>query len=226
VRITHLFVKEESNPMVEKRSKAAGMRRQPRQARSQERVSQILDVAEQMFVSEGYNATTTNAIAARAQVPIGSLYQFFPDKKAILQALAERYMTILHEEFISLHTPATRQLSLAEYVDHILNATEIFFQDYPGYRAIYMQVQEAVPELEAIEEAADRDLIRDWGEILSQYYPGLETADYEMIAFILVKAIGNFLWLSLSYEGEFRQRLMAETRRLMLSYLQSYFTDE
>jgi AcrR family transcriptional regulator len=70
------------------------MRRQPRQARSQERVKQILDVAEQMFIAEGYDAATTNAIAVRAGVPIGSLYQFFPDKGAIVQALAVRYMEV------------------------------------------------------------------------------------------------------------------------------------
>ena len=68
-----------------------GMRRQPRQVRSQERVNQILDVAEQLFITEGYNATSTNAIAANAKVPIGSLYQFFPDKAAILYKLAARY---------------------------------------------------------------------------------------------------------------------------------------
>jgi len=72
--------------MAESSSPAGGMRRKPRQARSQERVNRILDVAEKLFASQGYAATTTNAIAAQAQVPIGSLYQFFPDKTAILKA--------------------------------------------------------------------------------------------------------------------------------------------
>jgi AcrR family transcriptional regulator len=214
-------VAEESS---KKPSKSAGMRRQPRQARSQERVNQILDVAEQLFITEGYSATTTNAIAARAQVPIGSLYQFFPDKGAIVQALAMRYGELLHQRFIALHTTETISLPLADYVERVINATEQFFNDYPGYYAIFMQAQTAIPELEAIESAADAQLMQDWAIILSQSYPGLQPADYQAIAFILVQAIGTLLWLSLSQDQAFRQRLVAETKRLMLSYLQSYFS--
>lgn len=204
-------------------SKPSGMRRQPRQARSQERVNQILDVAEQMFISEGYDATTTNAIAARAKVPIGSLYQFFPDKAAILQALTMRYIELLHQRFTELHTAETASLPLSTYVDRVIDATDQFFIDHPGYHAIFMQVQGTMPELEAIETAADAQLIQDLATFLSQYYLGLDHADYEAIAFVLVKAIGTLLWLSLSHEKVFRQRLVAETKRLTLSYLQSYF---
>jgi AcrR family transcriptional regulator len=209
--------------VVKKTPKAPGMRRQPRQARSQERVKQILDVAEEMFIANGYNATTTNAIASQAKVPIGSLYQFFPDKGAIVEALAVRYMEILRQQFNAIHTAETCQLNLSDYVDYILEATAQFLSSYPGYHAIFMQVQDRVPELEAIESAADNQLIQDWASILSQYYPGLKPADYEAIAFVLVKAIGTLLWLSLSQEDTFKQRLVAETKRLMLSYLQSYF---
>lgn len=204
-------------------SKPSGMRRQPRQARSQERVNQILDVAEQMFISEGYDATTTKAIAARANVPIGSLYQFFPDKKAILQALTMRYMELLHQRFSELNTTETASLALSTCVDQMIDATDQFFTDHPGYHAIFMQVQGRMPELEAIETAADAQLIQDLVTFLSQYHSDVDDADYEAIAFVLVKAIGTLLWLSLSQEQIFRQRLVTETKRLTLSYLQSYF---
>jgi AcrR family transcriptional regulator len=204
-------------------AKPSGMRRQPRQVRSQERVNQILDVAEQMFIAEGYSATTTNAIAIRAKVPIGSLYQFFPDKGAILQALAIRYAEQLHQRFAEVDPADITNLPLAAYVDRIIDTTDQFFTDYPGYHAIFMQVQGTIPELEEIENVADAQLIQDLATSLSQYYSDLDPADYEAIAFVLVKAIGTLLWLSLSQERSFRQRLVAETKRLMLSYLQSYF---
>jgi AcrR family transcriptional regulator len=204
-------------------SKSTGMRRQPRQARSQERVSQILDVAEQMFIAEGYNSTTTNAIATRAKVPIGSLYQFFPDKAAIVQALALRYTEQLHDRFAALDADELSALSLSDYVDQIIDLANQFFTDYPGYHAIFMQVQGTIPELAAIEDAADAQLIQDLATSLSQYDADLQAADYEAIAFVIVKTIGTLLWLSLGQTGEFRQRLIDETKRLTVSYLQSYF---
>lgn len=204
-------------------SKSSGMRRQPRQARSQQRVNRILDVAEQLFIAEGYDSTTTNAIAAQAKVPIGSLYQFFPDKAAILQALAVRYTELLHQRFTALQTAKPAQVPLSTYIEQVIDATSQFFTDYPGYHAIFMQMQGKMPDLEAIEEAADAQYIQDLAYFLAQSGADLDSADYQAIAYVLVKTIGTLLWLSLSQEPNFRQRLSIETKRFALAYLQSHF---
>jgi AcrR family transcriptional regulator len=214
------FWREETEPMAENSSSSTGMRRKPRQARSQERVNRILDVAEALFIAEGYNATTTNAIATRANVPIGSLYQFFPDKAAILQALAVRYGELLHQRLDVLNNAELAKLPLPAYVDQLIDVSDQFFSEHPGYYAIFMEVQGTMPELEEIEDAADALLIQDFATSLAQR--GLDPSDCEAIAFVLVKAIGTLLWLSLSQEKTFRQRLVVETKRLTLSYLQSY----
>ena len=204
-------------------TKAVGMRRQPMQARSQERVNQILNVAEQMFIADGYSATTTNAIATQAKVSIGSLYQFFPDKGAIVQALAERYGEQLHQRLIELDRTDLITLPLSSYVNRIVDVTNQFFADYPGYYAIFMQVQGTIPELTEIENAADVRFIEDLAIVLAQYNSELAASDYEAISFVLVKSIGTMLWLSLGQENSFRQRLVAETKRFALNYLSSYF---
>lgn len=204
-------------------TKTVGMRRQPMQARSQERVNQILNVAEQMFIADGYSATTTNAIATQAKVSIGSLYQFFPDKGAIVQALAERYGEQLHQRFIELDRTDLVTLPLSSYVNRIVDVTNQFFADYPGYYAIFMQVQGTIPELTEIENAADVRFIEDLAIVLAQYNSELAASDYEAISFVLVKSIGTMLWLSLGQEDSFRQRLVAETKRFTLNYLSSYF---
>lgn len=203
-------------------SGSRGMRRQPRQARSLERVNRILDVAAELFEREGYRATTTNAIASRAQVPIGSLYQFFPDKAAIMQALAVRYTEKLHQRLAQLETADTTTLSLSDYVEQMVDTVMSFFHDYSGYHAIFMQVQGSMPELEQIDEATDKQLIQDLVITLSQWQPDLTPEDCEAIAFVVVKVIGTLLWLSLSQEESLQKRLVTETKRVIRSYLQEY----
>lgn len=66
------------------------MRRLPRQQRSRELVERLLDATAAVVVERGVQHTTTNHIAERAGVSIGSLYQYFPDKEAMLEALLER----------------------------------------------------------------------------------------------------------------------------------------
>ncbi|XHX76562.1 MAG: TetR/AcrR family transcriptional regulator [Stenomitos frigidus ULC029] len=202
---------------------ASGMRRKPRQARSQERVNRILDVAEALFASQGYAATTTNAIAAHAEVPIGSLYQFFPDKTAILQALALRYAERLHQQLLTIDEAEQATRPLADYVDQLIDTTDRFFTDNPSYHAIFMEAQGTVSEWEAIDEATDAKLIQDLASSLAKRDAGLNPVDYEAIAFVLVKAIGTLLWLALSQKQTFRKRLVKETKRFTLNYLQSYF---
>jgi AcrR family transcriptional regulator len=199
------------------------MRRQPRQARSQERVDRILDIAEQLFISVGYNATTTNAIAVGAKVSIGSLYQFFPDKAAIVYGLATRYNQQLRQLLIELYPLENESLSLAEYMEQVIDTVDRFFVDYPGYYAIFMSLQSSMPELAEIDAAADAQLIEELAMILSVRYSGLEPEVYGSISFVLVKTIGTLLWTSLSQEQVFRHQLVKETKRLTLSYLESYF---
>ncbi|MCD8486552.1 MAG: TetR/AcrR family transcriptional regulator [Desertifilum sp.] len=209
--------------MSESPSTASGMRRKPRQARSQERVNRILDASEELFASQGYAATTTNAIATHAQVPIGSLYQFFPDKTAIVQALALRYADKLHQALTTLDEAELAKLSLSDYANRLIDTTDRFFTENPSYYAIYMETQGTIREWQEIDEATDVRLIRELASSLANRDARLEPADYEAIAFVLVKTIGTLLWLSLSQEQTFRQRLIEETKQIVLSYLQSYF---
>jgi AcrR family transcriptional regulator len=67
-------------------------RKLPKQPRSQTTVEAILQAAAQVFERFGYAAGTTNRIAERAGVSIGTIYQYFPNKDAILVALARQHL--------------------------------------------------------------------------------------------------------------------------------------
>jgi len=64
----------------------------PRQHRSHATVDVVLEAAVQVLESVGERGFNTNAVAARAGVSIGTLYRYFPDKQAVLTALARREM--------------------------------------------------------------------------------------------------------------------------------------
>lgn len=81
------------------RTTSAEPRKHPRQRRSAETVTRILDAAARIFDERGYRATTTNHVAEAAGVSIGSLYQYFPNKDALLVALAEHHIDAAAQRF-------------------------------------------------------------------------------------------------------------------------------
>lgn len=71
---------------------AVKTRRKPSQARSVAAIEAILDAAARSLVARGYDATTTSLVAAEAGVSIGSLYQYFANKEALVAAVAQRHV--------------------------------------------------------------------------------------------------------------------------------------
>src|SRR5262249_22965670 len=99
------------------------LRRVPQQSRGQRRIEAILDAAEQLFAEIGYEATTTNAVAARAHTAIGSLYQVFPHKVAILRRPVERFRDHLRAQLDAAlaDVAAHAELPLEAAIDRVLD---------------------------------------------------------------------------------------------------------
>ena len=76
---------------MDKTEDSGALRRAPSQKRSQERVERMLQAATALIEENGSDAMRMGEVAERADVSIGSLYQYFPDKAAIVRTLAERY---------------------------------------------------------------------------------------------------------------------------------------
>ena len=72
-------------------------RKMPTQARAQETVEAILAATKKVLVKDGYEAASTNRVAEMAGVSIGSLYQYFPSKAALVSELIERHLTRMFE---------------------------------------------------------------------------------------------------------------------------------
>ena len=206
--------------------KNAPMRRKPQQARSQERVDRILNVAEQMFIEAGYQATTTRAIASRAEIPVGSLYQFFPDKAAILKALAARYIEQEKQIFADLHAEEAIALPLSVYVERVLDTYDRFYTANPGYRVVFEQLFKATPEIPiSMYEEMEVPLTAELQKFLARRKPSLDPAQCELVATISVEVVGTLQWLSLHRDEAFRTKVVGETKKLILGYLKLYLDE-
>ncbi|GLQ99978.1 TetR/AcrR family transcriptional regulator [Dyella mobilis] len=82
--------------------KSSEARRVPQRQRGRERVASLLEAASACFVEKGFEATTMTEVAARAGASIGSLYQFFPTKEVLAQALIEQYVEAVYAELRKL----------------------------------------------------------------------------------------------------------------------------
>ena len=101
----------------------SGLRKLPTQARSRARVEAILKAAGALLGEVGYDGVTTNLIAERAGVPVGSIYQFFETKDDIIAALVERFQERIHrlagEELDGASAARDRRAFIAKLVDGI-----------------------------------------------------------------------------------------------------------
>src|SRR4051794_10665838 len=95
--------------------------RTPRQQRAQHKVELILEAAMRLLDRGGLAGLTTNAVAETAGVSIGTLYQYFPNKEAILEALADREMAALSARVLAVLQDRS-VASPRERIGHILRA--------------------------------------------------------------------------------------------------------
>ena len=79
-----------------------GPRKSPSQERSRRTVNRILDAATRIFHEQGYTGATTNDIADEADISVGSLYQYFPNKDALLVALTQRHIATTTTDLTNL----------------------------------------------------------------------------------------------------------------------------
>ena len=103
------------------RRTASGARRTPRQARSRATVEYLVEAAAQVFGARGY-AATTNEIAERAGVSVGTLYQYFADKDALLLVLAERHLEQARDRLVATLQEAGESLDRQALVRAVVEA--------------------------------------------------------------------------------------------------------
>ena len=97
--------------------------KEPKRERGKQRVAALIDAGAEIFAEKGYEATTMTEIASRAGAAIGSLYQFFPSKEALAEALFNRFAERAAAAFarVEERAPGCSARELADlFIDHKL----------------------------------------------------------------------------------------------------------
>jgi AcrR family transcriptional regulator len=197
------------------------MRRSPRQERGRQRVAQILDAAEAVFELQGYEAATTNQIAAHAAVPIGSLYQFFPNKEALLHAVAERYRAEASAVLAAALTPDSAALPAAALAERLLGAMVAFGTARMGLTRIVLQAG-ANDRLAPAAAAIMGDASARLAGVLAARHPALAEGERLLGARVALTAVMALLGLVTAEKSRGQEHvdaLLAETHSLLAAYL-------
>ncbi|MFB7945567.1 TetR family transcriptional regulator [Kitasatospora phosalacinea] len=124
----------------------AGARRRPVQQRSQERYERLLDACAGLLDEVGSAGLTTKEVALRAEVPIGTLYQFFAGKEGLLAALAERNLARFLDGLAARVAAAGPGApSVAAFTEHAVDEFVAMKRAVPGFGHLDFGLVDTVP---------------------------------------------------------------------------------
>ncbi len=193
-----------------------------RQARGQQRIAQILEAAAAVFAEQGYDSTTTNAIAARAGISPGSLYQYFTNKDDVAHALAEQYaseLTRLRAEVFDRATVDATELDAV--VSAVLEPLVAFNVAHPGFKALFARtdmpagLRDAVAPIHAAIHARVAELV---GILLPESTP----VAVARIATVMIQQVRAMTPLIVEAGDSERDALAHELHKALVGYLRSH----
>ncbi len=202
---------------------AGPLRRVPVQGRSVARVQRMLDACAELIDEVGYDGLSTTLLAERAGVAIGSVYQFFPDKRAIVQALTlrnvEAYMARLADRI-----PAGELTDWWDGVDAAIEEYIELHRSVPGFRTLHFG---DVVDVHLIDPDRDNNaVIADHlTELLVRYHSAPDSTKLRFALVIAVEAADSLIKLAFRRHPDGDESVLKEAKVLVRGYLQTASTD-
>ena len=199
------------------------VRKAPSQERSKVMVEAILEAASQVFAELGYARATTNKIAERAGVSVGSLYQYFPNKDSLIASLHGEHQTKIHRVIEkAFRRFGDHSVSLEDGLGLLLDELNQVHEDNPTLTKALSR--EVMRESEVGDRAHDDE---EEAEKLNQLFtllfnrPDVRDDNHTIIALIMGQVISHLTrWLQHDAPPDLDQRaLREETVQLLVRYL-------
>ncbi|MBB5433769.1 AcrR family transcriptional regulator [Nocardiopsis composta] len=204
-------------PSVEPALAHAPLRRRPAQQRSRERVRRMLDACAELLDEAGYSELSTTRIAERAGVAIGSVYQFFPDKRAITQALGLRYLDMFSSR-VGARIEEGGFGHWSEAVDVIIDEYLDMHRTVPGFRSLHFG---DVVDVNLLDSGADNNgvIAMRLRELLTALAGASEGERLDRAVTVAVEAADSVLKLAFRRDPDGDPALIEETKLMLRAYL-------
>lgn len=162
-------------------------RKRPRQDRSRATVETVLQATARVLVKRGFDGLTTNLVAEAAGVSIGSLYQYFPNKAALVAALIEHHVDAMTRLVLSELTRVA-QLPAAEAIRCVI---ETMIRAHAVQPELHRVLTEQVPRVGRMAKLREVEALshRMVAGVLAARRAELAIDDPELAAFVVVSAI-------------------------------------
>lgn len=195
------------------------LRRRPVQQRSAQRVERMLEACATLIDELGYDGVTTTLIADRAGVAVGSLYQFFPDKRAVVQALTARNLDRFMDDIVARLSKATLE-HWWDAVDLVFDAYVEMFRTVPGFAQIRFG---DIVDLRLMDDQRDNNtVIADRLVVLLADRFHLDRRELSLPISVAVEASDGILNLAFRRKLFTEQVVIAEAKRVVRGYLADY----
>jgi len=187
-------------------------------------VDRIVDATAALLGEMSVDKVTTAAIAERAGVPIGSVYQYFPNKLAVLAELARRVMETVDLRTASLIAVDFGVLRWDQAIDRAIDATMQGYAEQPGYLQLLLSLR-PTPEFRMITDESNERVAAMLA--LHPALQGLLPADrIELVTRAAVQAANSLQDWALSEEDpEMARRIVGEMKTLLKGYLAVYMDE-
>jgi len=202
--------------------KVTTTRRQPRQRRSQQRVHNIIAATGELLDEVGYAKLTTNAIAQRAKTSIGSLYQFFPNKDAVVSQLVQGYRGELHEFLESSISVEMARASMHELVSVVVDGIEELRQRSPGFGSmLWLRHHDIASEETTIQ--LDKDIMEPLNQLLAIAYPEISEERRRLCMQVATESTKALLFKVAGANPLTQASMREELKRMLGLYLNDCF---
>ena len=196
----------------------------PVQGRSNLRSKQIIDVTGELLERVGLDDLNTILIAKEVGISIGSLYHYFPNKHAILYAMAMRWLDEIEAVLNEFETWPIETMALEELIDKLLKTN---LKVYKKQKAILTLVQAmfSVPELRQLDEQHDELVIKKMAQVFKRMGINHHLKERERLARVYLEATHSLFLVVVNQKGDRAKRSLNDLNLMIKTLLKTYLAD-